>query len=145
MALRPDLYRRILEREINQKPIISIYQTGSTVRENTSPGHDIDYLLILDNDSHFGRDYASRYEDMSPPPDLVYFTSRDLRSPSSITEAKFDKIAYLMREKKRPRELVFGEDVFLKLLNEEELEEEAGKRKIGPDTMNNIKEAIRWE
>lgn len=150
MSLDLDVIDKINEEFILgscETPLLAIYRTGSTVVGKIQPGSDVDYLVIVDSDQHYERDYRKTREPIGPGPeiDIVYFTRLDLNSPSTMPEGQFSKVAYLAREVNRSRILLYGNDIFEELLNREELDQVAEKLGVGSDTMERMKQASHWE
>ncbi len=130
-----------------KQPVMAVYRTGSTVTGNTKPDSDVDYLVVLDSDGHYRRDYRMTRDATAERPkvDIVAFTRGDLILPSSIREGRVDKLAYLMRETTRPRIHLYGQDCFEHLLDRHELYGLAGSLGIGPHTMAFLKGPVAWE
>jgi len=136
----------ILERY--KSPVMAVYRTGSTVTGKYHPGSDIDYLVVIDSEKHYKKDYRETRESLNSNPDIdnVVFSKKDLDSPSTIPkEYGFDKLAYLMREIRRERIILHGEDVFDKLLNYDDLKKSADSLKIDQYSMKKLKNAVFWE
>jgi predicted nucleotidyltransferase len=130
-----------------EEVVLAIYRTGSTVSGKTQPNSDVDYLVIVESNEHYERNYRKTREpiDSNPEIDIVYFTRRDLESPSTMPEGQFSKVAYLAREINRPRILLYGNNIFEEILNREDLNQIAKRLRIGPDTMESMKQARSWE
>lgn len=128
-------------------PVMTVYRTGSTVTGQIATDSDIDYLIISYLTSHMPWEYMDRRfnEKRKVNIDYIGFTRGDLESPSTITEARGNKIMYLMREINRKRILLYGEDAFFELLNINELEKVAKDLEITSDSMRLVKKVLQGE
>ena len=119
----------------------AIYRTGSTVTR-PAEAYDVDYFAIADTQTHAPYHYITQRQHLQTRKwiDIITLTTADLAHPRDMQHSRRNKAAWLAREVRRPRILLYGSDCFLSLLNAGELEAVCAEHSVTADTLESVKQ-----